>query len=88
MRPADLDNRATHEAAHSRRTATELVTRFGALRSAWVGRLLALDTEAFAARSRHPRLDRPMRLVDLCGFVAAHDDCHLARIRALVRSQP
>jgi predicted short-subunit dehydrogenase-like oxidoreductase (DUF2520 family) len=28
--------------------------------------------------SLHPRLKRPMRLIDLCFFVAEHDDHHLA----------
>jgi hypothetical protein len=33
----------------------------------------------------HPRLKRPMRLVDLCFFVAEHDDHHLATVTRLAR---
>jgi hypothetical protein len=33
----------------------------------------------------HPRLNQPMRVVDLLFFVAEHDDYHLARISELIR---
>jgi hypothetical protein len=41
--------------------------------------------EDAARAARHPRLDRDLRLLDLCLFVAEHDDHHLAVIRALLR---
>jgi hypothetical protein len=45
-------------------------------------RLLDPLTLADAARTAvHPRLKISMRLVDLCYFVAVHDDHHLAVIR-------
>ena len=31
----------------------------------------------------HPRLETPMRMMDLFYFVAEHDDHHLARITAI-----
>ena len=33
----------------------------------------------------HPRLERPMRLIDMMFFHAEHDDYHLARISELRR---
>jgi hypothetical protein len=33
--------------------------------------------------AHHPRLEQPMTVVDLCFFVAEHDDHHLAAITSL-----
>jgi hypothetical protein len=33
----------------------------------------------------HPRLQQPMRVVDMAFFVAEHDDHHLARMTQLAR---
>ena len=42
--------------------------------------------EAFITRTAlHPRLLTPMRVIDLCFFVAEHDDHHLARIWELLQ---
>jgi hypothetical protein len=35
--------------------------------------------------AKHPRLGKPMRLIDLVLFVAEHDEHHLARITQLKR---
>ncbi len=43
-------------------------------------RLDAFDEEVLGVVARHPRLDRPMRIVDLMLFIAEHDDHHLATI--------
>jgi hypothetical protein len=48
-------------------------------------RLGALAPEAFARTAYHPRLDQPVRLVDMLFFQAEHDDHHLARISDLER---
>ena len=62
----------------------EIVERLrGTLRRALVDQLDGLDEEAWGAASIHPRLRASMRTVDLCVFVADHDDFHLARIAAL-----
>jgi hypothetical protein len=44
-----------------------------------------MDETAAARTAHHPRLDRPMRVMDLAVFVAEHDDHHLARITELRR---
>ncbi len=41
----------------------------------WIGR-----------SAHHPRLNRPMRILDLMVFAAEHDDHHLARISELLRA--
>ena len=85
MRPADLTNRATHEADHNAAPIEALMQSFRTTRHRFVGRLEELDVEAFGRSSNHPRLGQPMRLVDLCLFTAEHDDYHLARMTELAR---
>jgi hypothetical protein len=36
------------------------------------------------ATAVHPRLKRPMRLIDLCFFIAEHDDHHLTIVSRLL----
>jgi len=60
----------------------------GALRSArlkLVRKFEQLGEQDVARSSIHPRLKKPMRLVDWCYFMAEHDDHHVARITALGR---
>lgn len=45
----------------------------------------AVDPALFARAILHPRLKKPMRLVDHLYFVAEHDDHHLAFIWELLR---
>lgn len=85
MRSADLTNRATHDARHNEESIDRLLSSFRTAREKLVARLDGLDREAFRRAAMHPRLQQPMRLVDLCLFVAEHDDYHLARITELHR---
>ena len=48
-----------------------------------VRRLEQLDADRFGQTAIHPRLEQPMRIVDLIYFMAEHDDYHLARITEL-----
>ena len=84
MRPADLENRATHEAGHDAARMDDLVERFRNRRGELVRRLLGYDAELHERVVRHPRLGQPMRLVDLAYFVAEHDDHHFTLIREVV----
>ncbi|MGB8509196.1 MAG: DinB family protein [Pyrinomonadaceae bacterium] len=86
LRAADMSNRKTHEAEHNAARISELLERFREARMSFVRRLETLD-EAGAARSAiHPRLQQPMRVIDLALFVAEHDDHHLAAIAELART--
>jgi len=85
LRPADLENQKTHEANHNDSDITILRKGFRGAREAIVERLDGYD-ERFVKRSAlHPRLNQPMRVLDLIVFVAEHDDHHLARISELTR---
>ena len=85
MRPADLDNRKTHEARHNERPLVFLLSEFRGHREELIRRLDSCSTEDFSRMALHPRLKQPMRLIDLMEFVAEHDDHHLATITALLR---
>jgi uncharacterized damage-inducible protein DinB len=87
LRPADLRNAATWEADHNRRTIQEIVGEFRERRGQLIRTIEALPDEKLLVTALHPRLKQPMSLVDLCFFVAEHDDHHLATITAL-RADP
>jgi hypothetical protein len=85
---ADLQNRRTHEADHNAHDLAALLAAFRAERMAIMARLEGYD-EAFIARTAlHPRLRTPMRVIDLCFFVAEHDDHHLARMAEMKQISP
>ena len=81
---ADLTNRQTHEANHNARRLESILTEFRAAREQLLRHVDELDGSLFARAIPHPRLKKPMRLVDHLYFVAEHDDHHLARIWELV----
>ena len=85
LRAADMTNRKTYEADHNAARVEELLARFRAARLRFVRRLEALDEEAVARTAQHPRLRKPMRVIDMALFVAEHDDHHLASISELKR---
>lgn len=85
LREAELTNQKTHEAGHNDARINALVESFVSLRGELSDRLDSLDPSAFSQSSLHPRLKVPMRLVDMCYFVAEHDDYHLVRITQLTR---
>ncbi len=78
LRAADLTNAKTYEAEHNSRKLVELTDGFRQSRSELVDRLEKMSPEEAASTSLHPRLQQPMRVIDLCFFVAEHDDHHLA----------
>jgi hypothetical protein len=62
-----------------------LITRFSEKRNAFVDELKGLDDETQGFISRHPRLNIPMKPVDMATFTAEHDDHHIASIAEIVR---
>ncbi len=85
LHAADMSNRKTHEANHNESSIESILSEFRELRTGLVDRLDDLSADKFGAVAHHPRLDVPMRLVDMIYFQAEHDDYHLARISELVR---
>jgi uncharacterized damage-inducible protein DinB len=91
LHPADLTNRKTDEARHNDAAIGGLLTAFRAARLETVRRAGQMSEADLGRTSLHPRLQQPMTPVDLCFFVAEHDDHHLsaiARIRDGLTSLP
>jgi uncharacterized damage-inducible protein DinB len=81
---ADLGNRKTHEANHNAQELSEILAEFRTARLRLVEHLGTFEPAVFARTRLHPRLKRPMRLVDHLYFVSEHDDHHLAKISELI----
>jgi len=86
LRAADMSNRKTYEADHNHVPLRQILNDFRTQRTRLVTRLDGLDAELFERRSLHPRLNVPMRLVDMLYFQSEHDDYHMARISELLKS--
>ncbi|HEX8898800.1 MAG TPA: DinB family protein [Chthoniobacterales bacterium] len=83
LHPADLENRKTHEAAHNARPIGDILAKFRAARLAIVEKIARMTPAELFRTALHPRLQQPMTVVDLCYFVAEHDDHHLTTIQDL-----
>lgn len=86
LRPADMENRRTGAADHNSRELTEILGDFRESRAALVAKLEAMEAAAIERVAHHPRLNRPMRVIDMVFFAAEHDDHHLARMTELIRA--
>lgn len=87
LTPWEETNSATEKADFNSLELSAILGRFGMTRMALVGSLRQLSGQEEALQSNHPRLQTPMRLLDLAYFVAEHDDHHLACIHRLVNSE-
>jgi hypothetical protein len=86
LHAADMSNRKTYDASHNDVSIDTILKAFRAARQELVDRLESFDAEIFARSALHPRLNVPMRLVDMLFFQAEHDDYHLARISELKKN--
>ena len=86
LRAADMTNRKTDSANHNSSSIEAVLHAFKKARLHFVHHLETLNDSQIVLLAEHPRLKRPMRLVDMVYFVAEHDDHHLARITALARA--
>lgn len=85
LRPADLTNAKTCAARHDAARIDALLTDLRRRRGELVARFEDAQDRVGDRVADHPRLDAPMRLVDLAFFIAEHDDAHLAEISRLLR---
>jgi uncharacterized damage-inducible protein DinB len=83
LHPTDLENRKTHEANHNARPISEILSAFRNARLAIVEKIARMTPTELSRTALHPRLQQPMTVVDLCYFVAEHDDHHLGTIAEL-----
>jgi len=85
LRAADMQNRRTKEANHNRKPIQSLLSSFRSARLIFVTRLEELDEKTISRTAIHPRLNKPMRIIDIAFFTAEHDDHHLATITGLAK---
>ena len=85
LRPADLQNKATFEAKYNERSAADICKEFRRERTTFVAKAETFPKEYWSRTGTHPRLQQPMRLIDMCIFVAEHDDHHLMLMTELER---
>ncbi len=67
------------------RSAAEILQAFRKERGRFVERLDHWKDEDITRTAIHPRLQQPMRVIDVALFVAEHDDHHLAVMTELAR---
>ncbi len=84
---ADMTNRKTNEAPHNSQSISELLKNFRHTREEFIKRLEILDEEQVLRSGHHPRLNKPMRIVDIAYFTSEHDDHHIAAIRNILRNK-
>jgi hypothetical protein len=84
LRPADMSNKRTYERNHNEKDIDEVLASFRATRMAIIKRFEGLDDEVVSRMALHPRLNRPMRVVDMAFFFAEHDDHHVAIIMEII----
>ncbi len=87
LSPADPENRTTEDANHSATTTEVILRRMREGRRGLVETLELLTEREVGIVSVHPRLQKPMRLLDWAYFVAEHDDHHLAQARRAIQEQ-
>lgn len=79
---ADMSNKSTTDADYNNCDTKDLLNHFKDVRSALLEKLENLDEEEVGRSALHPRLNKPMRLIDLVYFIAEHDDNELALMRS------
>jgi uncharacterized damage-inducible protein DinB len=84
LRSADLKNKKTEEADHNHKNIEGFLEQFRKVRENFVNRLKELDEKVLANSSIHPRLNQPMRPIDMAQFVLEHDKHHIQTIKDLI----
>ena len=85
LHAADMSNQKTNQAGHNDKSIESILSAFTEARAELVRRLESLAPARFGQTALHPRLNQPMRIVDMMYFQGEHDDYHLARISELKR---
>jgi uncharacterized damage-inducible protein DinB len=84
MSPADISNSATDKMNFNTFSLQELIDSFTHQRIKTIDFLNNLQKSDFTKRSTHPRLQQPMRIIDLMYFVAEHDLHHLNAVLNII----
>ena len=86
LRAADMSNKATDKANFNKQDLEDLLDEFGERREELLSLLRKVKPADLEKKSQHPRLEKPMSIVDLAYFIAEHDDHHLAKISKMLEA--
>jgi len=86
LRAADMTNKRTNEANHNSKDIKELLQVLRTTRENFIKRLEELNDNVLSHISLHPRLNQPMRVIDMACFVAEHDDHHINTMIELIKN--
>jgi hypothetical protein len=86
LRSADLNNKKTHKAAHNERDVNDLIAELKRVREHFVKRLSELEENILTNSAIHPRLNKPMRPIDMAQFVLEHDEHHLETVKYIIEN--
>lgn len=85
LTPTDLNNSATDEAGFNQFDITALLQRFTEERRQTLSLLESINIHDHTHTSLHPRMQQPMRMIDILYFTAEHDDHHITVIREIIK---
>jgi hypothetical protein len=85
LRAWNLTNSDTEVADFNSQPIVSLISDFESIRLGLTRALRDYSSQAETMIALHPRLKKPMRLIDMAYFIAEHDDHHLATIEAIKR---
>ncbi len=85
LREADLSGKPTEKPNFNSMPIETPLKSFREAREKFVGRLDDLTEEQVGITAYHPRLNKPMRIIDMVFFATEHDDQHLVRMNDLIR---
>ena len=83
LTPTDLNNSATSEAGFNKFNIIELIHRFTEERKQTLSLLDSINIKDHTHTSLHPRMQQPMRMIDILYFTTEHDDHHITVVREI-----
>jgi uncharacterized damage-inducible protein DinB len=83
LTPTDLENKATSEAGFNNYTIEELIGKFSKERKETLALLDSINVKDQHGTSLHPRMQQPMRIIDIMYFTAEHDAHHMGVIKEI-----
>jgi uncharacterized damage-inducible protein DinB len=85
LTPTDLNNSATSEAGFNKFSITALLQQFSEERRQTLSLLDSISINDHSHTSLHPRMQQPMRMIDILYFTAEHDDHHMGVIGEIIK---
>lgn len=84
LTPTDLDNKKTSEAGFNNVPVADLLQKFVEERKETLALLDRINVKNQQGTSLHPRMQQPMRIIDILYFTAEHDAHHAGVIAELI----